>query len=235
MDRTIRIFIASDRWQQAAGAERVLEYSIRKHATCPVDIRWMRSGDPGWEVTPDGRNGTWNIGREPGSAWPKKGWGTDFSAFRFAIPEVAGFTGRAVYMDVDMLVLGDVAELLEVPLVRPWVCCHPAMSDVSVIDCAAFVDKGWPTLEELKMFPGKCYHHMQRLTRLGLLSDTLPWDWNCRDSADDWKETTRLLHFTAIPWQPWHPYDTVRYTPHPKPAWVRRWLDEKDEADAATS
>lgn len=198
-------------------------------------MHWMRSGEGIWSSSEDGKNGTWRLGRPVNQAWPKIGWGTPFSGFRFAIPEVHGFAGRAVYMDVDMLVLGDVAELLSVQMPRPWVCCHPAMSDVSVIDCASFIDKGWPTIEELKMFPGKCYHHMQRLNKLGLVSDSLPWDWNCRDSGDEWKESTRLLHYTSVPHQPWHPYETVRYIPHPKKRWVEKWFSEKQEADATAS
>jgi hypothetical protein len=232
---TLHIYVGTDRWQQAAGAERVLEYSIRKHATCDVAFHWMRSGDQGWEVSPDGAGGSWRIGREPGTAWPKVGWGTDFSCFRFAIPEVHGFEGRAVYMDVDMLVIGDVRELLEWPMSKPWVCTHPQMTDVSIIECSQFLDRQWPTLEELKMFPGKAYHHVQRLNQSGLLSPSLSWNWNCRDSSDEWTEDTRLLHFTSVPHQPWHPYPTVKYAKHPKKAWADRWFAEKDEVDAIPS
>lgn len=196
----------------------------------------MRSGDPGWEVTPDGAGGTWAIGREPGLAWPKRGWGTDFSCFRFAIPELMGFTGRAVYMDVDMLVLGDVAELLDVATPKPWVCCHPAMTDVSVIDCAGFRNRPfWKSLSQMKAAGLKTFFYCQTLEVHGMVSATLPWDWNCRDRADQWKPSTKLLHYTAVPWQPWHPYPTVRYQPHPLTSWVQRWFAEKEEADAATA
>lgn len=236
---TIHVWVGSDRWQAEAGAERVLEHTIRKHATCDVDIHWMRSGDVGFEVSPDGADGSWNIGRGPGLAWPKKGWGTDFSAFRFAIPELMNFQGRAVYMDVDMLVLDDVAELLLVPLKRPWVCCHPAITDVSVIDCSAFRalrDRGeWMSLPNMKKSGLRVFEHCQMMARLGIVSDSLSWDWNCRDSNDDWKDSTKLLHYTAVPWQPWHPYETVKYTPHPKVSWTSRWFAEKDEADASAA
>lgn len=232
---TLHIYVGTDSWQQAAGAERVLEYSILKHATCDVAIHWMRSGEPGWEVSEDGRNGSWRIGREPGSAWPKTGWGTDFSCFRFAIPEVHGFSGRAVYLDVDMLVLGDVRELLTMPVTKPWTCCHPWMTDVSIIECDQFLDKQWPTLEELKQFHGKAFHHVERLNRSGLLSPSLSWDWNCRDSNDNWEPQTKLLHFTSVPHQPWHPYPSVSYKKHPKQSWVDEWFATKEKADAVAS
>lgn len=196
----------------------------------------MRSGDEGFEVSSDGVGDSWNIGREAGTAWPKKGWGTDFSAFRFAIPELHGFYGRAIYMDADMLVLGDVAELLTIPLPRPWVCCHPSMTDVSVIECNEFRNvEQWPSISKMKQSGWRVFEYCKLLMKLGLVSDSLPWDWNCRDSSSQWTASTRLLHFTAVPWQPYKPYPTVRYQDHPKLSWCNRWFAEKAEADAASS
>jgi len=40
-------------------AERVLEHSLREHATVDVQIHWLRSGDPGFE--------NWEIGRQRGA------------------------------------------------------------------------------------------------------------------------------------------------------------------------
>lgn len=141
-----------------------------------------------------------------------------------------GFHGRAVYMDVDMLVLGDVAELLLVPLPRPWVCCHPAITDVSVIDCGAFRDLRdrdlWPTIEQMQRSGWKVFHYCQLLGKLAAVSDTLSWDWNCRDSNCEWTKSTKLLHFTSVPHQPWKPYDTVNYKTHPKLSWERKWREE---------
>jgi hypothetical protein len=234
----LHIWVGTDPWQRDAGAERVLEHSIRKRASCPVELHWMRSGDVDWPVSEHGDPGTWKLGRPVGQAWPKKGWGTPFSCFRFAIPEAMGFSGRAVYMDVDMLVLGDVRELLEMPLARPWVSCHPGMTDVSVIDCAAFRTphqrKDWPLIWDMMPTGARCFEWCQLLSRLGLISDGLSWDWNCRDRGDSWKATTKLLHFTSVPHQPWRPYETVTYQPHPRVDWVAKWNAEKAEADAAT-
>ena len=230
------IWVGTDRWQRDAGAERVLEHSIRKHATCPVEMHWMRSGDPEWPASEDGRNDSWNLGRPVDQAWPKQGWGTPFSRFRFAIPEAMGFQGRAVYMDADMLVLGDVAELLAVNLDKPWVTCHPSITDVSVIDCAAFKRIGWPSIAEMKRERHKAFHDCQRLQAKGAISATLPWSWNIRDSATPhaaWHADSRLLHYTSVPHQPWHPYPTVTYIPHPKKPWVDIWFAHKAEADAA--
>ncbi len=113
----------------------MLDYSIRKHASVPVRVIPMV--DFAVPRPRDQRNR------------PRTG----FSFSRFLIPALAGHRGRAVYMDSDMLVFGDVAELAEVPLDPHQVLCtyqeappevwadnpsfHPGRhSAVMVIDCA---------------------------------------------------------------------------------------------------
>ena len=76
-------------------AARVLEYTIRKHASCPV--RFIPMIDV---PTPQPKD-------------PANRARTGFSFSRFHIPRLAGFRGRGVYMDADMQVFSDVAELLE--------------------------------------------------------------------------------------------------------------------------
>lgn len=43
---------------------------------------------------------------------------TRFTAMRFAIPEVCGYQGKAIYVDSDQLVLGDLGELAKFPAER---------------------------------------------------------------------------------------------------------------------
>lgn len=192
----------------------------------------MRSGDPGWEVSRNGADGSWKINREPGHAWKSRGsWGTDFSCFRFAIPELCGFDGKAIYLDADMLVLGDIAELASLSLNRPWLC-RSGMTDVSVIDCKAM--RGLlPSIAEMKPSGRITFDYVQMLTRCGAIDPSLPAEWNARDSADLWVPATKLLHYTTVPWQPWRPYPCVTYYPHPLSSWVIRWEAEKAEADAS--
>ncbi len=40
---------------------------------------------------------------------------TGFSFSRFQIPKLAGYKGRALYLDADMQVFGDIAELWDIP------------------------------------------------------------------------------------------------------------------------
>lgn len=232
----LEIFVGTDKWQRDAGAEKVLDYTIRKHATCEINIHWMRAGDPEWPVSENGQPaGSWNLGRPVHLAWPKQGgWGTPFSGFRFAVPELMGFKGRAVYFDADMLVLGDVAELLTFPTPTGITCCHQNRTDVSVIDCSWFAGKTWwPSIAAMKPRRWRVFEYLQLLAAHGAISATLPFDWNCCDNGDEWKPSTKLLHFTHVPWQPYHPYPTVPYVVHPKREWAQRWFFEKEEADAA--
>ena len=187
-------------------------------------MHWMRAGDPGWEVTPTGANGSWAIGRDPGQAWPKQGWGTDFSAFRCAIPEAAGFDGIHIYFDADMLVLGDVAELLELPRAKPWLSLSGLRTDVSVIDAAAFKGKDWwPALADMRPSGRHLPHYRKILLERDLIDPSMPECWNTCDDRIRPIEGAKLLHFTVVPTQPWTPYRTVRYQKHPNQPWVDLW------------
>lgn len=89
---TFRIFIGVDRRQFVAF--HVLSQSIMDHATVPVAITPLRL-----EAMPMQRTGL-----------------TDFTYSRFLVPHLAGYTGRALFLDADMLVQGDVRELAEIDM-----------------------------------------------------------------------------------------------------------------------
>jgi hypothetical protein len=226
----IRVFVGSDGFQRAAGMERTLAHSIRSRTQHDVEIVFMTSGAKGFEVSHDGRYGTWAMGHEPGVAWSGRGWGTDFSAFRFAIPELSGFRGRAIYLDVDMIVLADIAELLDVPQRRPWVCRAVPMTDVSVIDCAAFRDRnGWPRIGQMKRSGWGVQRYIDLLVRIDAIGSGVPAPWNTLDREP--LAGAKLAHFTTVPTQPWRPYPKTTYAPI-APAWEALWRREHDAAHA---
>ena len=41
---------------------------------------------------------------------------TEFSPYRFVIPEVCDHQGRAIYLDSDMICLADIGELFDAPM-----------------------------------------------------------------------------------------------------------------------
>ena len=91
----VRIFVGTDRSQLLA--VKVLEHSIRRHTALPIEVVPMLD-----LPLPEPRD-------------VRQRQRTGFSFSRFAIPRLAGYRGRALYLDADMLVLRDIAELWALP------------------------------------------------------------------------------------------------------------------------
>jgi len=206
-----------------------LKYSAEKNCSMPIDWTWMRAKSTdfwsGWKGQPD----------EP---HPKWGWATPFTMFRYAIPELCGFKGRAIYLDTDMVVFGDLAELWTQKTRRPWFCSSYKRTDVSVIDCERFESEvaktNWPSLEKLKGYLAVPAVVRLMLKQHDLIETGLEPQWNSCDRYDAGK--TKLLHFTHMQSQPWHPWpDRFHYEGHKDPASVTAWRDMYAEALAATA
>lgn len=102
-----RIFVGCDPNDCDLEQMMVLEYSLRKHASIPLEIVWMRlSRDPQSFWFSDGK----------GAGWTTDRWATPFSAFRWGIPAYCNFTGRALYLDADIMFMSDVAEMWHHPI-----------------------------------------------------------------------------------------------------------------------
>lgn len=196
----LRIFIGSEDSQIVA--HRVLEYSIRAHSSVPVEITPML--DLAIPVPSDPENRS-RVG---------------FSFTRFVIPQLCGYQGRALYLDADMLVLGDVAELAELPFGGNKLLCsyqtdRPAKwkdkatfrpgrhTAVMLLDCSRLpwkieeviggLDEGRYTYEQLV--------HELCLVEPAEIADTIPPEWNHLERYDP--GLTRLVHFTVVHTQPW--------------------------------
>src|SRR3990167_3020166 len=89
----IRIFIGYD--PREAVAFNVLAHSIQSRATRPVAITPLM------------------LSQLDGLMWRERHnlQSTDFSFSRFLVPHLCGFEGWALFMDCDMLVLDDIAQL----------------------------------------------------------------------------------------------------------------------------
>lgn len=191
----IRVFVGTEGKQ--SDADEVLWQSIAAHCSCPgkLEIRNMDA-----DITP------W-------SEWKTAG-PTGFTMFRFAIPELCSFTGQAIYLDCDMLLLADIAELAALGQHGKWVKAAGADGDcVSVIDCAA-MPEGYPTIAELKR--GVLRKWDVRAMLEPIMVDGIPPEWN---STDRLTPDTKLLHFSDLTTQPWMP----GAKPHRDPEAVRLW------------
>lgn len=199
----IRILVGTDVRQ--GRAEIALENSIRANTSADVDITWMRAHEGEWKK--------WRHAPDR----PMRGggaWATCFTNFRYSIPALCNYEGRAIYLDSDMLVLGDIAELWNLRPKGAWCSLNPKRTDVSIIDCAWFKGKKWwPSLEQMQAsnMPGALYR--QLLLRNGAFSHEIDERW---DHLDDYrKDWTKLIHFTNMRTQPWRPWpEAMGYSKH---------------------
>ncbi|MDH3285017.1 MAG: hypothetical protein OEQ13_09775, partial [Acidobacteriota bacterium] len=220
---TTRVFIGSEPRMRIA--ETVLRFSIEQGASSPAEIVSMDYSKggvwAGWDMgRPAGRPATGAIHAEEHAVWL-----TDFTNFRWAIPEVCGFTGRAIVMDVDILVLGDVHELFNLPMSKPILALSPGETGVMLFDCSAFRRlAGWPTVAEMKQSGWGIRRYVELLQRDGAFGQ-LPERWNCLDGRGFAFGETRLIHYSSKDTQPWRPYpERLFYRPHPDPAMEELWF-----------
>lgn len=187
----IRIFIGCAPNHEDAESQSVVEWSIRKHASEPVDITWMK------------------LIRDPASpfhGWDTSQWPTPFSGFRWAVPELAGFEGRAIYMDSDVMVLADIAELWHQAIGRGKAVVangHTRLC-VSLWDCAAAKPYMLP-IDELKRRPDN-HSVMRRVMRNNshIVQAFAGGQWNCLDGGDfpASHPSIKAIHYSSMPHQP---------------------------------
>lgn len=174
-------------------AVKVLEFSIRKHASLSVEVFPLHRAP---FTVPQPRDAA-NRPRTP------------FSFHRFLIPAWAGFRGRAIYVDSDMQVFKDLRALWGTPFEGADLLTvrelegsgRPPQFSVMLLDCEALrwdiqaivaeLDAGRCTYEELMS-------EMRPARRIRAYLDS---SWNSLERYEEGK--TALLHYTDMPTQPW--------------------------------
>jgi len=200
-DTPFRVFVGTERAQLVP--YQVLAHSIRVHSSIPVEITPMID-------LPD----------VPEPQEFENRSRTGFSLYRFAIPRLCGYQGKALYLDADMLVFADIAELdrlefgdakvlvslqLEAPEAwrgdpkfrpGPHAACmllDCGRLDWRVEDIVATIDRG-------------TYSYADAIRELALLepgelATTIPTEWNHLEVYE--AGVTRNLHYTVVSRQPW--------------------------------
>ena len=201
----VRIYVGAHESERLAF--KVLEHSIKRHTRLPVEMYTIDNS-----LMPPPRDNRY-------LAY------TNFSYGRFAIPSQAGYQGRAIYLDSDMIVFSDIAEIWELPFDGAKVMVERMTENtrdmvrvtaVMVMDCSALQ---WDP-EQIMAGLGIDYSYdelmaVSPLLEEGEFKDRLPIGWNSLDTYD--KESTRLLHYTRIKTQPWvYPDHPLGYL----------WIDE---------
>lgn len=219
MTDTIRVFVACSANFEDIESLSVLEWSIRKRASLPVEITWMKlSREP---------SSPFYSGAGPTQGWHTGTWATPFSGLRWAIPELCGYEGKAIYMDSDVIVMADLAELwrqqhkpgafLIAKGGGAWRIC------VSMFDCAE-AKKHLPSPAAMRMDPHS-HKHLCALIRKPGLVQPFKGEWNCLDrevgarAVDD--PAIKAIHYTDMRSQP-----QLRYAlPRLKAAGQEHWHD----------
>lgn len=225
---TIRIFVGCAANHEDAESQAVLEYSIRKHASEPVEITWMKlSRDPESPFY-SGPDGGWDTSR----------WATPFSGFRWALPWLCNFEGEAIYMDSDFIVMADIAELwhqefkpgkavMAKGALASWrMCC-------SKWNCSA-LSPGQVSYDRIRSDPN--LHHA--MTRHFLDNPQyvqhFEGHWNCLDGESFERldePPIKAIHYTAMMYQPHLVHAIPRLAEQDRKHWFdgvpsRHWRDD---------
>jgi mitochondrial fission protein ELM1 len=154
------------------------------------------------------------------------GWRTGFTNYRFAIPDLAGRQGRAIYNDVDQIYTADPAELFDLDMNgHGYLTLSAEETSVMLIDCARMAERWNLTTARRRTIR----HLLAKAAAEPGLWEPLDPAWNARD-LEYVEGRSKLLHFTAMHTQPWQPFPR-RYSYHHHPL-AEVWQRLEDAADA---
>ena len=205
-NNTIKVFVGCDPNNCDLEQMMVLDYSIKKHTSMPVEIVWMQlSRDP---------NSYWYSNPETGEGWNTINWSTPFSGFRWAIPEYCNHSGRAIYMDADVIVLDDLSKLWQHPISKNSVVAAKTNADMTrlctcVWDCRA-AKKVIPPVVDLKKNSESHKKMMKVFKKNRELIEPYNDSYNCIDGEDLSIEDIKILHYSDMGTQFSHKYALKR-------------------------
>lgn len=218
-NEVIKVFVGCDPNNCDLEQMMVLDYSIRKHTQHPVEIVWMQlSHDP---------KSPWYSNQETREGWHTEKWATPFSGFRWAIPESCNFQGRAIYMDADVVVLCDIAELWSHPLSNDAiVIAKGGKSTARLCTCVWDCEKAkqhLPTLKELQADPEGHKKLMQLIKEKPELVQPYQDSYNNIDGEGLTIEQIKILHYSDMGTQFSHKYALPRL----EASGQKHWFDGK--------
>jgi hypothetical protein len=145
---------------------------------------------------------------------------TGFSFYRFLIPKLCGYQGRALYLDADMQMFSDIDELWRIPFGDRKVLCtyqaeapeswrdsawfHPGRQmSVMLLDCSRL---DWDIDEIVGGLDHGRYDYADLMFDLSIvppdeIGDDIPPEWNHLETFEQGR--TKLTHYTVVPTQPW--------------------------------
>ena len=187
---TVRVFVASTpaEWLPM----RVLEFSIRETTSLPVEVASIHTFNRPIPIPLSVENR------------PR----TPFSFQRFLIPELCGYSGKAIYLDADMQVFCDIRELwncdfagCDLQTVREANKGRRGQFSVMLLNCEALkwnIEQIVADLDAGKLDYSSLMYEMRLAKSPG---KDIPPEWNSLEYYEPTK--TRLLHYTDMNTQPW--------------------------------
>lgn len=238
----IQVFVGCDPNNCDLEQMMVLEYSLRKHTSHPVNITWM-------QLSHD-TNSPWYTNQATGEGWRTEKWATPFSGFRWAIPESCNFEGRAIYMDADVIVLCDIAELWSHPMQDDAiVIAKGGKSSARLCTCVWDCEKAkqyLPALKDIQANPDAHKNLMSLLKEKPNLVQPYQDSYNNIDGEGMSIEQIKILHYSDMGTQFSHKYSLPRLEatdqkhwfdgeimPHPRADLIALFDQYYDEALAA--
>lgn len=187
----VRVYVAATEAQMLA--VRVLEYSIRKHASLAVQVSPLH--ECGIQI--------------PTPAAPQNCPRTPFSFQRFLIPALTRYQGKAIYLDSDMQVFQDIRRLWNVPLEgadllavqEPGSTGRRPQFSVMLLDCGSLrwdIEAIVSALNEGKLTYEQLMYEMAVAPKIRPSLDSA---WNSLERYDPGE--TCLVHYTDMNTQPW--------------------------------
>ncbi len=181
-------------------AQQVLQYSIQSRTSEPVEFHLLPNESLGLNQQLTG-----------------------FSFNRWMVPENRSFSGRAIYMDADIVVLDDIALLWSYPMGKAPILARrrDALSrytSVMLMDCDRLTGLNFTALVGEVAIGRADYNSIMWATEKSPVSSMfgfgdLPSRWNDLDIR---KADTAAIHFTGLHRQPWkysgHPFGHVFQT-----------------------
>ena len=191
VEAPVRVYVGTLEEQMLA--VKVLEFSIRKHASVTVEVFPLHLAPVSIPSPKDERNA------------PR----TPFSFQRFLIPELAGYRGRAIYVDSDMQVFKDIRRLWTLPfngadllaVSKPGDSERRPQFSVMLLDCEALK---WDVREIVAALDREDLQYeglMQGMEVARNVRADISPVWNSLEHYEEGR--TALLHYTDMPTQPW--------------------------------
>lgn len=213
----IKVFIGYDRKETVA--YQVLCHSIIKRSSVPVSITAL------------------NKDNLRGSYWRPRGEhdSTDFSNSRWIVPHLCDYKGWALFLDCDMICLGDIAELYSQRDMRFAVQVrkhnYEPKEDVKFLGQrqTKYSKKNWSSMMLFNndkcrpltkhivntMSPGLWFHQFNWLPDEDI--GEIRGEWNSLVGAQEFSDSN-LVHYTSG--GPWHNVESE---------WSQAWLDEYND------